>query len=215
MRMRSQIAATACSVVFNVVLPVSGFTQSDSSTAVEGKPQASALPIDDAARAVEQELSPVSVMRVYARGDAAGEPPAALPPSLTVPEVYRETIELMLERSSTFRRQCLRLRNAAHVRIRVRPASPGESGRLRARTTITRAPDGTLDATVSIQPLTDVPELIAHELEHVIEQVDGVDLAARSLLPGTGVRDSGSGMFETIRAVRVGAQVARETRTAR
>ena len=45
-------------------------------------------------------------------------------------------------------------------------------------------------------------ELIAHEFEHVIEQLDGVDLAAHAALPHTGVTSIGhsTDIFETMRA---------------
>jgi len=58
--------------------------------------------------------------------------------------------------------------------------------------------------------------LIAHEIEHVIERLDGVDLRARAALPGTGVRlcDGGDDAFETIRARRAGLAVAEEVRRA-
>ena len=67
-------------------------------------------------------------------------------------------------------------------------------------------------ATVDIVESTHNVELIAHELEHVIEQLDGVDLAAKLRRPNSGVYatgDSGN-LFETTRAKRVGFQVARE-----
>jgi hypothetical protein len=66
---------------------------------------------------------------------------------------------------------------------------------------------------VEIRVLDHLAELIAHEIEHVIEQIDGVDLRVQSLLPGTGVRSCMDGSFETVRAVRVGRRVAQETRT--
>jgi hypothetical protein len=52
-------------------------------------------------------------------------------------------------------------------------------------------------------------ELIAHELEHVLEQVDGTDLArlARHGLGGVADREWG---YETARAQSVGQSVARE-----
>jgi hypothetical protein len=66
---------------------------------------------------------------------------------------------------------------------------------------------------MAIGSLDDQVELIAHELEHVIEQLDGVDLHARATLPETGVRslDEDAG-FETIRAVRAGRAASEEVR---
>jgi hypothetical protein len=57
-------------------------------------------------------------------------------------------------------------------------------------------------------------ELIAHELEHVIEQLDQIDLASLAALRDTGVRHAqGEGVvFETARATQVGLKVTREVR---
>ena len=52
-------------------------------------------------------------------------------------------------------------------------------------------------------------ELIAHELEHVLEQVDGTDLARLARQGLDGVVEWG-GAYETARARSVGRLVARE-----
>lgn len=187
-------AATAYSVLFTVAVPVSGFAQSNTVHRVEA-------------------LATDAQSRVYVHRGA--QQPAALPPNLTFPESYRGTIESMLRRSEAFRRQCLRLGNAPRVRVRIRTAFGSERGPWRARTNIVKGHGGAFDATVVIRSLFDLPELIAHELEHVIEQMDGVDLAARALLPDTGVRVSDGDSFETVRAMRIGALVGHETRNPR
>jgi hypothetical protein len=58
-------------------------------------------------------------------------------------------------------------------------------------------------------------ELLAHELEHIIEQLDGIDLAAKAAVARSGVRECVDGSFETSRAVRVGTLVALEARAGR
>ena len=57
-------------------------------------------------------------------------------------------------------------------------------------------------------------ELIAHEIEHVIEQIERVDLAGGARMAETGIDSvSLNGMaFETARAARAGITVAREVR---
>lgn len=60
--------------------------------------------------------------------------------------------------------------------------------------------------------MQDHAELIAHEIEHIIEQLDGIDLGARATLPATGVRRCADGAFETMRAIRTGLAVAGEMR---
>ena len=89
------------------------------------------------------------------------------------------------------------------------------TGGPRARTQITQVAGKRLLATVEINPLGDFMELLAHELEHIIEQLDGVDLAARSTVARSGVWGCMDGTFETSRAVRVGTLVANEVRRGR
>jgi hypothetical protein len=55
-------------------------------------------------------------------------------------------------------------------------------------------------------------ELVAHELEHVIEQLDRIDLPSKAALPDSGVHSLAGNMFETTRATRVGLKVAQEVR---
>jgi hypothetical protein len=142
-------------------------------------------------------------------------PRVALPPNFTFPESYREIIESMLARSPTFRRQCLRLANASDVTVRVQTLNPYAPGISRARSYITRGPGERLAAVVEIRPLGNLAELIAHEIEHVIEQLDGIDLKAQSSMSNSGVRTCPDGSFETIRAIRVGQRVARDVRAGR
>jgi hypothetical protein len=88
------------------------------------------------------------------------------------------------------------------------------AGRAGARTAMTRV-DGQLRAAIVEVPgpdATQLVELIAHEFEHILEQLDGVDLAAWA--GRSGVRRVGGsdreGPFETERARQVGRLVAGE-----
>jgi hypothetical protein len=54
-------------------------------------------------------------------------------------------------------------------------------------------------------------EYIAHELEHVLERAEGVDLPRESGRTGSGVWIAADG-YETQRAIDKGRQVAREVR---
>ena len=56
----------------------------------------------------------------------------------------------------------------------------------------------------------DPVEAIAHELEHVLEQVDRIDLRRLSFVRGNGVFRLWDGDFETTRAVSTGRRVAAE-----
>ena len=65
-----------------------------------------------------------------------------------------------------------------------------------------------MSAQVYLNPALNTAEFIAHEVEHILEQLDGVDLHAQA---GNGVvwKRSG-GRFETERAIETGRRVARE-----
>jgi hypothetical protein len=122
----------------------------------------------------------------------------------------------MLQRSSTFRRQCQRLTNTPELTVQVFSATSVRADSLRARTRIVRSAAG-LVATVEFLQLADAPELIAHEIEHIIEQLDGVNLAARAVMTDSGVhaRNVGEVWYETERAIRVGRTVAADMRRTR
>jgi hypothetical protein len=121
----------------------------------------------------------------------------------------------MLRRSPTFARQCQRIAGASHLTITLE-VGPVRSGRpQRARTVIDRR-GGRLRATVVIARPAHVVELVAHEIEHIIEQLDEIDLPMKASLPHSGVQavDNEGPVFETVRAHRVGLRVANEFRRA-
>lgn len=135
----------------------------------------------------------------------------AVPPNIVVSSMHVSMLESMLRRSPTFRRQCLRIaaERSLTVRIEIAPAASGYDAR--ATTRITRNDQNQLTAMVQIK-FKDIEELIAHEFEHIIEQLDGVDLAAHAARRQTGVKQVGRGpnVFETIRAKRAGEKVLSE-----
>ena len=125
----------------------------------------------------------------------------------------RSTLEAMLRRSPVFRRQCLRLAHARQVRIVLRNAQTpnyADGAAPRALSRISVAVDGGIFAAVELRTIRDLPELIAHEIEHVLEQLDGIDLRASAGRSDTGVRLCADGSYETTRAVRIGEAVARQ-----
>ena len=67
---------------------------------------------------------------------------------------------------------------------------------------------GALAAEIEIRSVPDLTELLAHEFEHLIEQLDGVDLPA--LARQGEARRLSDGAFETDRAIAAGHQVAGE-----
>ena len=136
----------------------------------------------------------------------------AIPPNIVVSSMYRPLFESMLRQSPTFRRQCMRIaaEAVADGSCRDHAALPGYRrprddavDAERQGPSLCRGPD---------LHLKDVEELIAHEFEHIIEQLDGVDLAAHAAQRHTGVTAIGHGrdMFETMRAKRAGLKVVSE-----
>jgi hypothetical protein len=140
-------------------------------------------------------------------------PPAfaqsALPSNLHVAPIYREMVESMADRSPTFQAQLTRIANAQEVTVHVDVVLRITGAR--AMTQMDRRNDG-LTARIQVARFDNVIELIAHEIEHVIEQIERVDLAGGAGMADTGIYAvSLNGMaFETARAARVGVSVARE-----
>jgi hypothetical protein len=125
--------------------------------------------------------------------------------------VFGADMASLLQRSETFRAQCDRLAQAPRVHVKIDIAFALDSGR--AQTAIHRLSSGAIQADVVVLFGENYRELLAHEFEHILEQVDGVDLrqeVAQGLawqLP--------SGAFETRRAQNTGVQVLREAEPAR
>jgi hypothetical protein len=150
-------------------------------------------------------------VRQYVPNDAV--PTAmSIPSNLVTSDIYRPLLERMLRGSRTFRRQCVRLASEPRwlVHIQIRSSAPRYG--VRALTTIERHGDDLTIAIVEIFESRNDFELIAHELEHVLERIDGVDLRSLATVSGSGVRaiDADISLFETQRAKRVGAIVRQE-----
>lgn len=112
----------------------------------------------------------------------------------------------LLKRSPTFQKQCARIASTAVLKVSIRVVFMQALGR--AQTTITRYEAGALRAEVLIRFGEDYYELLAHELEHVLEQVDGVVLRDEMLVHRAWLTDGGA--FETTRAFEVGMRARRE-----
>src|ERR1700752_5004372 len=106
-------------------------------------------------------------------------------PNLQISTAYQPLIKAMLLRSPTFRRQYARLARSPLVPIVIRADMPG--GRAVQALTEMSARGGRVEALVHVMPSTRSIELISHELEHIIEQLDGVNLRAKSRLRASGV----------------------------
>lgn len=133
---------------------------------------------------------------------------AALPANFQVAPMYRSTVETLVARSPTLTRQCLTIAAAHHVTVTLHAAQAGDH--CRARTSFRRLGDGRLRASIAIPPSADFAELLAHELEHVVEQIEDIDLVSLAAIRNSGVHRVGRNVFETMRAKAAGLRAAGE-----
>lgn len=147
-------------------------------------------------------------------GAQASEQPGRVPkwPNvLVVPSSpLLEVLEDAWDRSPTFRRQCQELANARAV-VTLRWGTV--DSQVRAKTVMDRL-DGVIVAMVSVPTGSETMELVAHELQHVIERIRGLDHRAEANRPRSGVWKvgSGHGSYETQGAIDAGRRVANELR---
>jgi hypothetical protein len=137
-----------------------------------------------------------------------------LPANSDIPAMSHGLLDDMWRASATFRRQWIRVA-AARVRIAITFDRSMPMDSVHAQSEITRKPD--LRVRISLRVLDRAaPEYLAHELEHVLEQLDDVDLAqaVASHVHGASARGTPP-LFETRRAIAVGRQVAAEVQSYR
>jgi hypothetical protein len=133
--------------------------------------------------------------------------------TLRVHETFRPTVHDMWHRSPTFQRQIARLAAERGLVVTIDPWLD-QGSRPYARTSFTRKNLELVGANVEIRHLDPdvLVEVVAHELEHVLEQIDGANLPGSINRQGirntAGIRTE----FETERARRVGKVVSLEYR---
>jgi hypothetical protein len=132
-----------------------------------------------------------------------------LPHNLEVHPALQAFVDRMWEASTTFRRQCRRLVAEPHAHVRLLLEDlPARAVDVKARSHVRWQADGSGSAVIHVGPSPEAIELIAHELEHLLEQLDGVDLPARAA-SGAAWKTSEGG-YETRRAIEIGSRVAHE-----
>ena len=100
---------------------------------------------------------------------------------------------------------------ASGATLIVEAVSPNQMWR--ALTRIGRSEDGVTIAQARVRPCPQAVELIAHELEHVLEYVEGFKFLMEARRGNSRVSLIG-GSYETRRAVDAGRRVAQEVRDA-
>jgi hypothetical protein len=136
----------------------------------------------------------------------------ALPPNIHVDSALTNIVHDMLLHSPIFRGQCARLQRVTRVRIRLTVDLRGIGHRTssRAESELKRYQYGFIDATVRLRSIPQAEELIAHELEHVLEYIDGVKHREAWRRDPREVWLGADGRFETARAIDTGRRVAAE-----
>jgi hypothetical protein len=143
---------------------------------------------------------------------AEGDPACRLLAAIDAPPDLVHHMNVMLQRSQTFRQQCRRLEAAGvHLSIRMDPHLIDRM--YRAQTVIARLSTGEVTAKIAITPFGNPTEWVAHEFEHVLEQIDRVDVRRLAVLgqKAWGVGDA----YETARAIHAGQIVKAEVRDSR
>jgi hypothetical protein len=166
------------------------------------------------AHASEREDATGSAALAFPEAPSALATYATLPANLTAPSAIGPLLREMLILSPTFRRQCARIAQAKNLRVEITLRRP-RSFEVRAASTILHDTSGTWIATVEVFVDNSLTELVAHELEHVIEQIDGVDLRRLAQQGLAGVCRSGEELYETARAIAAGKRVASEVAAGR
>jgi len=137
---------------------------------------------------------------------------SAATPRVVVHAKLQSLIHDLLSHSPAFRRQWQRLERFPRMSIRIDLVHSNHiGGDAHAATTFSVLRDGTQLAVVAIPGGRRLAELVGHEVEHILERLDGVRVDDQHALGDNSVRRA-SGNFETARAVLVGQLVAKEVR---
>jgi len=133
---------------------------------------------------------------------------ALLPSNLILSKQEQPLVERIWRRSPTFRLQCERLSQAQWLKVKLSLAvrsAPTE--RYLGRTFVNKR-EGV--ARIEIYTVEDYVQMVGHELEHVLEQIEGVDIATLAAEGGDLARRHADGSFETARALKAGRKVQAE-----
>jgi len=153
----------------------------------------------------------VTAAYLMAEGANAQEPSSGPPPNLKG-GAFRQLIHRMWHESATFREQCARIAAEPQLRVLIRAESRPSSTGARASGEISTMKNGKVSrAEIVLRSPADSIELLAHEIEHVIERIEGVRLREQGCAGTSGRPDA----YESCRAVDAGRRVAREVEESR
>jgi len=133
-----------------------------------------------------------------------------LPANIQLLHDIELAIHSIYDRSPSFREQCARIAAADNLRVTVQ-INPSIPGRCRAFTRVKRHGQK-IRAEIHLPPSSDHAELLAHEFEHVLEQIEGLNLQRLARAKDSGVYQLDYAVFETERAQEAGRAVAAQAR---
>jgi hypothetical protein len=135
--------------------------------------------------------------------------PRTLPDNIELPRDLERMLARVYRGSATFRAQCDRIGAAGTLSVNVQ-LDTGIPSSYQAFTMIGRRGHA-LRADVHVPPAAmAIGELVGHEFEHILEQLEGLNLRMLAHVRGSGVRESSFEVYETTRAQRVGRIIAAE-----
>jgi hypothetical protein len=133
----------------------------------------------------------------------------SIPQNIGMEGYLKIIVEKALYNSATFREQCALIgkKNNLYVEIKIMPYLPDG---VKALSQIRRMSDGKIKIEVRLIPqlLSSYIEMLGHEFEHIIEQIEGVNLSQMDSKQGA--FRSSNGRYETLRAIDAGHRVVLE-----
>ena len=133
---------------------------------------------------------------------------STLPANVEFFSDLNRVVQRIYDRSPTFRWQCERIASAPHLRVRVHINT--RIPRVCRALTVIQRQGFQIRADVHLRPGSDYSELIGHEFEHLLEQIEGLNLRRLARVRGSGVREVEHELFESDRAQDAGRVVAAE-----
>jgi hypothetical protein len=197
-------------------------TGSDDSISSSFTPSSTFLPGAAAPRRTRRRAALAVLVALFLGGSVSAAPPAApsdelalVPRNIHASPMLLTLMGRMARFSPTFRAQCERIARTPNLVVRMRYAGLRDDRPFNARTVVRRHQYGAMIAEVDLYVPLDPVEIVAHEFEHLVEQIQGTDLHGLSRRRGSGVIEVRRNEFETQRAVDAGRRVLAEYGDAR
>jgi hypothetical protein len=143
--------------------------------------------------------------------------PIDFPTNIVVQPELRPVVVELWAGSPTFRAQCQKIGQHRRYRVAiVHDLALNLNRTCRAQCVLRIYSTGFVTARVMVPYNRHaLVELIPHELEHIIEHIDGVNVKRDALRPNSGAYDVGAGRVETVRATEMGRRARHELEASR